>query len=83
VQLAARWHERHLFVQKVGGTSHLSDGRCTARKTCGWNPDEVYAYSRRLIEEIGPEGFILSQGCDMPGNAKPKNYRAMIAAAHA
>jgi uroporphyrinogen-III decarboxylase len=45
-------------------------------------PDAIYAYSRRLIEEIGPEGFILSQGCDVPLEAKPENYRAMIAAAH-
>ncbi len=43
-------------------------------------PDEVYAYCRRLIENIGPSGFILAQGCDIPPNAKPENVKAMLAA---
>jgi len=29
-------------------------------------PDEVYNYSIKLIKEIGPEGFILHSGCDIP-----------------
>ncbi|NPV30386.1 MAG: uroporphyrinogen-III decarboxylase [Firmicutes bacterium] len=41
-------------------------------------PDEVYGYCRRLIENIGPSGFILAQGCDIPPNAKPENVKAMI-----
>ena len=44
-------------------------------------PEEVHAYSRRLIREIGPSGFILCQGCDLPSNAKPENFEAMVAAA--
>jgi len=44
-------------------------------------PEEVYAYSRRLIQEIGPSGFILCQGCDIPSNARPENFEAMVAAA--
>lgn len=44
-------------------------------------PDEVHAYSRRLIREIGPSGFILCQGCDLPPNARPENFEAMVAAA--
>lgn len=47
------------------------------------DPDEVYEYSRRLIGEIGPGGFILAQGCAIPPNAKLENVQAMIAAAHA
>jgi uroporphyrinogen-III decarboxylase len=43
--------------------------------------DEVYKYSIRLIKEIGPTGFILGQGCDIPSNAKLANVKAMIAAA--
>lgn len=42
---------------------------------------EVYNYSKKLINEIGPSGYILSSGCDIPYNAKPKNVEAMIAAA--
>jgi uroporphyrinogen-III decarboxylase len=45
------------------------------------SPEEVYSYSRRLINEIGPEGFILQSGCDIPANAKLENVQAMIAAA--
>jgi hypothetical protein len=43
--------------------------------------DEVYKYSLRLIKEIGPTGFILGQGCDIPQAAKLENVKAMIAAA--
>lgn len=45
------------------------------------NPDTVYAYSSRLIRELGPEGFILQSGCDIPENAKLENVQAMVAAA--
>jgi len=44
-------------------------------------PDEVYAYARRLVCDLGPTGFILAQGCDIPPDAKPENVSAMIAAA--
>lgn len=45
------------------------------------SPAEVYNYSRKLIREIGPEGFILQSGCDIPANAKLENVQAMVAAA--
>ncbi len=44
-------------------------------------PDEVYEYSRRLIQGLGPEGFILHSGCDIPTDAKLPNVQAMVAAA--
>ena len=44
-------------------------------------PDEVYEYSIKLIKELGPEGFILHSGCDIPMDAKLPNVRAMVAAA--
>ena len=44
-------------------------------------PDEVYAYCLKLIRDLGPSGFILSQGCDIPPNAKVENVAAMMAAA--
>ncbi|MDQ7093573.1 uroporphyrinogen decarboxylase family protein [Desulfosporosinus sp. PR] len=44
-------------------------------------PDEVYKYSRKLIEELGPTGFILHSGCDIPIDAKLENVQAMVAAA--
>ena len=44
-------------------------------------PDNVFKYCRRLINELGPEGFILQSGCDIPANAKLENVQAMVAAA--
>lgn len=44
-------------------------------------PQQVREYSRRLISEIGPSGFILASGCDVAANAKVENMRAMIEAA--
>ena len=43
-------------------------------------PDEVATYCRRLIGEIGPAGFILSSGCDVPVDAKYENVKAMVEA---
>lgn len=44
-------------------------------------PDEVYRHCRKLITEIGPTGYILSQSCNIPPEAKPENVKAMLAAA--
>jgi hypothetical protein len=45
------------------------------------NPDDVYAYCADLIQQLGPRGFILQSGCDIPVNAKLENVQAMVAAA--
>jgi uroporphyrinogen-III decarboxylase len=45
------------------------------------SPDRVYDYCSKLIREVGPEGFILQSGCDIPENAKLENVQAMVAAA--
>ncbi len=45
------------------------------------SPDAVHEYCTKLIETLGPEGFILHSGCDIPVNAKLDNVRAMVAAA--
>jgi hypothetical protein len=42
-------------------------------------PEEVTAYCKRLVDEVGEGGgFILSQGCDVPVDAKPENVRAIL-----
>ena len=43
-------------------------------------PEEVTAYCKRLISEIGPAGFILSSGCDVPIDARYENVKAMVEA---
>ena len=45
------------------------------------DPDEVYRYCSKLIQEIGPGGFILQSGCDIPENARLENVQAMVSAA--
>jgi uroporphyrinogen-III decarboxylase len=47
------------------------------------SPEEVRAYSRRLIGEVGPDGFILAMGCAIPPDAKLENVRAMVQATQA
>ncbi len=40
--------------------------------------DEVSTYCGKLINKLGPEGFILHSGCDIPTNAKLENVQAMV-----
>ena len=44
-------------------------------------PDIVYDYCSKLIRKLGPTGFILQSGCDIPANAKLENVKAMVLAA--
>lgn len=41
-------------------------------------PQEVTDYCKRLIDEVGPDGFILTSGCDVPVDARAENVRAMV-----
>jgi len=42
-------------------------------------PEEVEAYCKRLIDEVGPDGgFILSSGCEIPAAVTMENWRAMV-----
>lgn len=43
--------------------------------------DEVYEHCRKLVADIGPTGFILQSGCDIPVDAPLENVKAMVAAA--
>jgi len=45
------------------------------------SPEAVAAYCAKLIHELGPSGFILQSGCDIPANARLENVKAMVAAA--
>lgn len=42
-------------------------------------PDEVRAYSEKLVTELGMKGaFMLGSGCEVPLNAKVENVKAMM-----
>jgi hypothetical protein len=56
-------------------------GDVPAPMLCLADPDTVFQYSSRLIRELGPEGFILHSGCDIPENAPLENVQAMVSAA--
>ena len=44
-------------------------------------PEEVFRYTTKLIDDVGPTGLIISSGCDIPLNAKFENVKAMVDAA--
>ena len=43
-------------------------------------PEEVHDYVTNLLRTMGPTGFILSSGCDVPYNAKLENVQMMTKA---
>ena len=45
-------------------------------------PDDIHAYVRDLVRDVGPTGLILCPGCDAPINTKPENMEAFVEAAH-
>jgi len=44
-------------------------------------PEAVFDHSTALIRDIGPSGYILASGCDVPSNGKKENIKAMREAA--
>lgn len=68
-------------AKEVLGDHMCIMGDVPASKLSMGTPDEVYEYSTRLIRELGPQGFILHSGCDIPTDAKLENVKAMISAA--
>jgi uroporphyrinogen-III decarboxylase len=45
-------------------------------------PEDVRAYIRDLVRDVGPTGLLLCPGCDAPINAKPENMEAFVAASN-
>jgi hypothetical protein len=44
-------------------------------------PEQVYEHCTRLVRDIGPTGYILQSGCDIPVDAPLANVKAMADAA--
>jgi hypothetical protein len=44
-------------------------------------PEQVYEHCRNLIADVGPTGYILQSGCDIPVDAPLENVKMMVAAA--
>lgn len=65
-------------AKKILGEVAVIKGDVPAVLTSMGTKDEVMAYCRRLIEEVGKGGgFILGSGCSIPANAKTENIQAM------
>ena len=66
-------------AKKVLGDHMCLMGDVSATMFTLGTPEEVEAYCKRLIDEVGEGGgFILSSGCGVPHDAKPENMRALI-----
>lgn len=57
-------------------------GDIPARMTAFGDYATVYDHTMKLIEAIGPTGYIVSSGCDIPANAKMETVQAMADAAN-
>lgn len=54
-------------------------GDVSAADLCLGKPEQVAAYSKRLIDEVGGDGgLILSSACTLPGAITAENFRAML-----
>ncbi len=66
-------------AKKVLGDHMCLMGDVPSQMTAFAKPEDVTAYCKKLIREVGPKGFILCSGCDIPYNAKLENVQAMAA----
>jgi len=68
-------------ARKILGNRVCLMGDVPASLLAFGDPAAVDDYCRKLIRNIGPEGFILQSGCDIPANARLENVQAMVRAA--
>jgi len=66
-------------IKEILGDSMCLTGNVSPSLLSLGNPDEVYAFCRNQIEEMG-DAYILSGSCSLPPNTKPENLDAMNAA---
>jgi uroporphyrinogen-III decarboxylase len=82
---AVYWFERTDLVRakEVLGQVVCLRGNVPASMLTTGTPEDVDAYCRMLIEQVGKGGgFILDGGIGIPDEAKPENVRAMFEAVH-
>jgi len=66
-------------IKEILGDSMCITGNVSPSLLSLGTPDEVYAFCRKQIEDMG-DAYILSGACSLPPNAKPENLDAMNAA---
>jgi uroporphyrinogen-III decarboxylase len=66
-------------ARRVLGNQVSILGDVPALMLCLAQPEEVEAYCRRLLEEVGGQGaYTMGAGCEIPYNARLENVKAMI-----
>jgi len=81
---AVYWFERtDIFkAKKILGDTVCIRGNVPATMLCVGSPEEVEAYCKKLIDEVGKGGgFILDGAIGTPDEARPENVKAMADAA--
>jgi uroporphyrinogen-III decarboxylase len=70
----------NIFAAKEAVGGHLClHGDVPAALLSIGTPENVSAYCRRLIDEVGGDGgFILGSGCSVPADVRPENFAALI-----
>lgn len=69
------------LARKLLGDGHCIFGDVPAMMLAHGGADEVAAYCKRLINEVGAPGrFILGAGCEIPPDAEAENVKAMLRA---
>ena len=71
--------EALLLLENAGLVEIQKNKRAIVRAV---TPEEVREYVYGLCRDIGPTGYIVASGCDIPTNARPENVRAMCDAAN-
>ncbi len=68
-----------LLAKEILGGHHCIYGDIPATMLSHGKPEEVDAYCKKLIDEVGKDGgFILGSGCAVPPDCKPENFRTML-----
>ena len=70
----------HLAKEIVGDTMCIM-GDVPASMLAFSKPQEVYDYTMNLIKTVGPTGYMVCSGCDIPFNGQVENMQMMAKAA--
>lgn len=68
------------LAKETVGDSMCIMGDVPASLLAFGKPEEVHDYVTNLIKTMGPTGFIISSGCDVPFNAKLENVQMITKA---
>ena len=70
----------HKAKEVVGDTICIM-GDVPASMLAFSTPQQVYDYTKNLIQTVGPTGYMICSGCDIPYNGKVENMQMMAKAA--